>query len=201
LSNSVGNSIIGAITVTCGILAALTGSALLRKMMMKYEEMRAKDHITAEVLELIRVEKCTTIMTVGSLCSVIFLVGFLIPSFFMGSPWNYILDFVGLTFGEFSFFIAGPSIGISIMMCVPTHLRGQANAVSVFIMHSTGDFPAPFIVGFLFDTVGYLLGMLILSSWMFFAFLLWFFALKITKKNLKGSSKTWEKLMPVSTTE
>jgi hypothetical protein len=184
--------------VICGIFATLAGSELLRKMMSKYEEMKEKDEINAEVLELIRVEKCTLIMTVGTLFSTIFMVCFLLPSFFMGNPWNYILEFIGLTLGEITFFLGSSSVGISLMICVPTNLRGQANAVSAFIMHLTGDFPSPFIVGALFDTIGYLFGMLFLMCWLFFAFIFWFIAYKLTKTNLLIPSKAWPNLLTLS---
>ena len=40
---------------------------------------------------------------------------------------------------------------MAVMNSVPTELRGQANAVTVFFMHFLGDFPSPYIIGWIFD--------------------------------------------------
>lgn len=59
------------------------------------------------------------------------------------------------------------------MSSVPAHLRGQANAVSVFLMHLLGDFPSPYLVGVVSHFVGAKWGMVILASWLFIGSLAW----------------------------
>lgn len=65
---------------------------------------------------------------------------------------------------------------MAIMSSVPTELRGQANAMSVFLLHLLGDFPSPYIVGVVSQFVAMRWGFVILMSWLFFGVLAWAYA-------------------------
>lgn len=80
---------------------------------------------------------------------------------------------------EFCIFITSSPIGISIMLCVPLHLRGQANAIANFIMHALGDFPSPTVIGAWFDTVGMFWGIVFTCLWLTVGAALWMFAWNI----------------------
>jgi hypothetical protein len=59
------------------------------------------------------------------------------------------------------------------MSCVPKELRGQANAVSVFVLHLFGDFPSPYLIGLTSDRVSIHFAMLILTLWLGIACIFW----------------------------
>ena len=80
----------------------------------------------------------------------------------------------------------GP-VGIAIMSSVPNELRGQANSVSVLIMHLLGDFPSPFAIGALSQYLGFYVAYVILAGWLYFGcfswFLSWQCAVSFTQKH------------------
>ena len=67
----------------------------------------------------------------------------------------------------------GP-VGLAIMSSVPNELRGQANSLSVLIMHLLGDFPSPFVIGALSQYVGFYVAYIILAAWLYFGSFAWF---------------------------
>lgn len=66
------------------------------------------------------------------------------------------------------------------MDCVPDKLRGQANAMAIFFMHLFGDFPSPYVVGWIFDKYGYFEGTLFIDFWLLWAVLFWGIAANIS---------------------
>ena len=62
---------------------------------------------------------------------------------------------------------------MAIMSSVPADLRGQANAMAVFLMHLFGDFPSPYLVGVVSQFVAMRWGFMILMSWLFFGAAAW----------------------------
>jgi len=64
-------------------------------------------------------------------------------------------------------------VAIALMNCVPDQLRGQANALAIFFMHLLGDFPSPYIVGWMFESSGFYEGTLLISVWLLWAVLFW----------------------------
>jgi MFS transporter, Spinster family, sphingosine-1-phosphate transporter len=61
------------------------------------------------------------------------------------------------------------------MNCVPKALRGQANAIAIFIMHMLGDFPSPVIIGWLF-TYSIYWGVMFTMVWLSWAVFFWLLA-------------------------
>jgi hypothetical protein len=59
------------------------------------------------------------------------------------------------------------------MSCVPKELRGQATAVSVFVLHLLGDFPSPYIIGLLSEEASIRVAMMILALWLIAASVIW----------------------------
>jgi MFS transporter, Spinster family, sphingosine-1-phosphate transporter len=184
VSSSVSTYALGGITVFSGIVGTASGSAALNFLMKKYDALRQKDSIKAETLELIRVEKATLIMPFGMLFGLTFAVGGTILSYFFGKPMDVIIFLIGTGIGEYLIFITIAPTAMSLMTCVPTHLRGQANAVSVFLMHALGDFPSPFIIGALFDTVGMFVGMIFTTGWLIIAVVFWSLAWNIAVRDM-----------------
>jgi hypothetical protein len=66
------------------------------------------------------------------------------------------------------------------MYCVKDNLRGQANAMAIFFMHLLGDFPSPYIVGWIFEVTGYYEGTLFISFWLLWAVVFWGIAANIS---------------------
>lgn len=62
------------------------------------------------------------------------------------------------------------------MSSVPTELRGQANAISVFFMHLLGDFPSPFLIGVFNEELGMEIGMMVTFIWLYLGAVAWYLA-------------------------
>ena len=69
----------------------------------------------------------------------------------------------------------GP-VGLAIMSSVPNEFRGQANGMSVFIMHLLGDFPSPYLIGVFAQYLGFYVAYIILAAWLFFGSYAWYLA-------------------------
>ena len=179
MSSGLATYALGAITVFVGTVGTSCGSLLLNKYMIKYDQLHAKEMIKTEYLDLLRIEIATKIMPIGIGIGMIIATSATVFSYFFSKPANYIVYLLGILFGEFFIFITISPTAISIMGSVPNHLRGQANGVSVFVMHALGDFPSPFIIGALFDIIGKFWGMIFTTSWLFFAVLFWTLAWNI----------------------
>ncbi len=84
----------------------------------------------------------------------------------------------------------GP-VGLAIMSSVPNELRGQANSMSVLIMHLLGDFPSPYVIGVLSQYLGFYVAYVILAGWLYFGgfawFLSWQCAVTFTQKHPERS--------------
>lgn len=59
------------------------------------------------------------------------------------------------------------------MSCVPKELRGQATALSVFVLHLLGDFPSPYVIGILSEKADIHIAMMLLALWLIIACVLW----------------------------
>jgi hypothetical protein len=70
------------------------------------------------------------------------------------------------------------------MNCVKENLRGQANAMAIFFMHLLGDFPSPYIVGWIIESSGAYSGTLFISLWLLWAVAFWAVAANISVRNI-----------------
>ena len=93
---------------------------------------------------------------------------------------NIFIFFPCFGISEFFFFLCISPCAITVMSCVPKHLRGLGNALSGVIMNLLGPAPAPVVIGFCIDTFGFYLGMVINSSWALWAFICWILAWNIS---------------------
>jgi MFS family permease len=163
---------LGSVTVFCGLVGTFAGSALLDYLIRKYQEKNEQ----SEELDWVKVEKSNMIMPYALFLGMCFSIVFLSVSVLVDYPGNLLCYLSGLTIGEFFIFLVNTPIAISTMFCVPNHLRGQSNAISIFILHVFGDFPSPTIIGAWFDTIGMFLGMICTLLWLCFGSILWFIA-------------------------
>lgn len=71
---------------------------------------------------------------------------------------------------------------MALMNSVPDDLRGQANAVAIFFMHLLGDFPSPYVVGWIFELYSYESGAFFTYSWLLWSVVFWGIAWNISVK-------------------
>lgn len=164
VSGNVAAYCLGSVTVFCGIVGTISGSFILDKLMKNYDSESEKLHIS--VLSFIRVEKASFMTPISFFIGICFGVAGLVLSLLATLPGNLIIFLAGLALGEFFIFLTNSPIAIITMYCVPIHLRGQANAISIFIMHILGDFPSPTIIGAWFDTIGEFNGIICTFLWL-----------------------------------
>ncbi|OMJ79082.1 hypothetical protein SteCoe_20989 [Stentor coeruleus] len=173
ISGSIATYSLGANTMLCGIIGTRLGSYILSRIMKKYEDMKKNDQISNEKLECYRVEKSSWIMLTSIFIGLIITVLGLLFSSFLSKPGNFIVFFIGLVFGEFLFAITIAPTAIAIMMSVPIHLRGHANSISMFFMHSLGGLPSHSIIGAWFDNFGEYVGILLTFLWLIISVVFW----------------------------
>jgi hypothetical protein len=66
------------------------------------------------------------------------------------------------------------------MSSVSEDLRPQATACSLFFLHLLGDFPSPFVIGYINDKLNLYWGTIIAASWSVFGLLFWGIAFNIS---------------------
>ena len=155
---------LGSVTIFCGIFGSISGSFILDKLMKNVENSNGKNNSVLD--SYIRVEKASLIIPFAYFVGMCFGIAGLVLSLSTSLPGNLLIFLTGLALGEFFIFTTSAPIAIITMYCVPFHLRGQANAVSIFIFHILGDFPSPVIIGAWFDTIGEFLGMICAFLWL-----------------------------------
>lgn len=78
---------------------------------------------------------------------------------------------------------------MALMTCVDSRLRSQANALSVLLTHLLGDFPSPFLIGLMNDTVGEQTAMLVLVGWMAWGWLFWYLSWHLAVTRTQGKTR------------
>ena len=81
---------------------------------------------------------------------------------------------------------------MAVMSSVPPELRGQANAVSVFLMHLLGDFPSPYLIGLVNQFIGMKWGIVILVSWLYVGAIAWGLAWMIAVRDRQKRPRRME---------
>ena len=71
------------------------------------------------------------------------------------------------------------------MNTVDVDMRPQAVAVSIFMMHLLGDFPSPFLIGVLNESVSMYFGTIVLMGWMVFCCMFWGIAFGVAVRFIK----------------
>jgi hypothetical protein len=66
---------------------------------------------------------------------------------------------------EFFMFLTIGPVNIAILNTVKPHLRGQAVAINIFVIHLFGDFPSPILVGVMNEYIGMYLAIMVLLMW------------------------------------
>ncbi|OMJ70400.1 hypothetical protein SteCoe_31624 [Stentor coeruleus] len=182
VSSTTATSSLGGITIIVGILGTYLGSLLIDKKMKNFIN---NDSIQQTTKDSIKTEKCCLIsFQVCTLAFIISVTGVLI---------NYLSTFLlGLALGEFILFLSISPVSISLMTSIPSNLRGQGNAVSLFFSYALGGFPAPSLIGIFFDVLSKTWGMTIAAAWLIWASLFWFLAWRIARSYKGPNNYQWK---------
>jgi len=97
-------------------------------------------------------------------------LGLCMAAAYMGSPAAF---FGLLALGCLFLFACTSGINMVINWSVPTELRSMAVALSILILHSVGDVPAPVAIGALADKMSPHLTLVLTLTWLGWAILLW----------------------------
>ncbi|OMJ86184.1 hypothetical protein SteCoe_12318 [Stentor coeruleus] len=181
VSAGTSSTFVGIITVLSGLIGTAIGSISVMRSTKKYELYCERGQLSKENLEFIIVEKCCFLLPVSISFALAIGILSLLASSWVSSPGNVITFLVLFGVSELFLFIITSPISMATMNCVPSHLRGQANALTVFFMHIFGDFPSPSIIGLFFESVGELSGMLFAMCWLIWAVLIWGFCWNVSR--------------------
>ena len=152
------------------------GSVVLDIRMKKPNRDFQEQNISKENYENISTEKSCEICFWVSVIAVILSV--------IATAINNLIAFIiGLAAGEFFLFLSISPFAIGIMACVSSNLRGQANAVSLFIAYAVGGFPAPATIGGIFEVADLRWGMLVAVGWLFWCAVFWWLSWRMSKNH------------------
>ena len=147
LSKTSGSLILGIISVVCGFAGTVGGSVLVDVMSRKHTERRRREEITQFKYDMHRTEICCFLLFIFTLAGFAAgMVAILLQ--------NQLAFLIGLAASELLLFMATGPRSLAVMTCVTPDLRGQANAIAIFVMHVLGDFPSPLIIGVFHDALG-----------------------------------------------
>ena len=104
---------------------------------------------------------------------------------------TFLFFLIGLGLCEFFIFLSITPSSIGMMTCISKNLRGQCNAVSLFAGFALGGFPAPTIIGIIFEMTSLHIGMLAAASMLIFSALFWFFAWLISRQHAGPYQYKW----------
>nr|ABV22147.1 transporter [Perkinsus chesapeaki] len=164
-SQTVGSMGFGALTVVCGVIGTLLGGYLLDVLSRKFAGKKSRLHVS---------------------CVISFvLLAIAIPFAIAGGWSNSVYLFFALMFiVEFFLFATTAPSNVAIMESVPSHLRGQAIAISVGVSHILGDFPSPILMGIWNDNIGYRWSLCICGCWLILGLVLWFAASFLSRRTV-----------------
>lgn len=153
---------------------------------MKTAEKDLKEEkITREKFDNISTEKSSEI------CYFAGLIGVSIAT--VATLINELIVFImGLALGEFFIFLSISPFAIGIMACVSSNLRGQSNAVSLFFSYALGGFPAPTVIGGIFEVSDQKWGMVMATGWLFWSFFFWWLAWLISRNHRGPHGYHWK---------
>ena len=98
---------------------------------------------------------------------------------------------VGIALGDFFLFTSITPFIIAMMTCVSNNLRGQCNAVSLFVSFTIGGIASPTAIGAIFEASSQLIGMLVAVGVLILAAIFWCIAWFISKQRTGPLNYKW----------
>lgn len=142
-----------------GVVGTMLGAVFMDSRLAGPQQILASGGMSEEAFQAVRVRLgCLMVfvcVTAGGACG---LVGVWVQQFLL---FMLVLGFISLVL-----FIAFAPAGMVILSCVERPLRGQAQGVFIFFVHLLGDFPSPYVLGFMKDHLGVRWSLFTMVSWM-----------------------------------
>lgn len=144
----------GAVTVITGIVGTAAGGMLMEFLSRRLASRKALANFP---------DDCIRVLTGVLICAVLVFSGmlFTFPAVFSPNVYIFLLFFA---VGTLLLFSTTAPVNIAIMYSVPPLLKSQAMAVSTGLSHLLGDFPSPFVIGALIDSIGYQMAIITTSA-------------------------------------
>jgi len=158
--------VLGGIAVFAGLVATLLGSILADRLLKPTQNAFEKGEVSETALLARRTQIPCRMLTIAAISGACFGTGGAIAN-------QYIVWVVTLAASVFSIALTNGPINLALLSCVRPELRGQAMAVQTFFYHLLGDFPSPYLVGWINQGLGMYWGYLITEAWLFLAALAW----------------------------
>lgn len=144
----------GAVTVVTGIVGTAAGGMLMEFLSRRLASKKALTNFP---------DDCIRVLAGVLICAVLVFSGmlFTFPAVFSPNVYIFLLFFA---VGTLLLFSTTAPVNIAIMYSVPPLLKAQAMAVSTGLSHLLGDFPSPFVIGALIDSIGYQMAIITTSA-------------------------------------
>ena len=186
--------VLGGVVVICGLVATLLGSTLADALLRTTQDSYDKGKVSEQYLLSKRTEIACSMLTLVTIIGACFGTGGAIAD-------QYLVFVITFSFAVFSTALANGPLNLAVLSSVRPELRGQSMAVQTFIYHLLGDFPSPYVVGWINESWGMYWGYLITEGWLFLAAIAWSVAwLKVrrTSKTLCYESSVEVSLEPIN---
>lgn len=142
-----------------GVVGTMLGAVFMDRRLAGPQQVLATGGMSEEAFEAVRTRLgCLMVLvavTAGGLCG---LAGVWVKQFLI---FILVLGFIALVL-----FLAFAPAGMVILSCVERPLRGQAQGMFIFFVHLLGDFPSPYVLGFMKDHLGVRWSLFLMVSWM-----------------------------------
>lgn len=142
-----------------GVVGTMLGAVFMDRRLTGPQQVLAAGGMSEEAFEALRTRLgCLMVLvsvTAGAVCG---LAGVWVEQF--------LLFILVLSFIAFVLFLAFAPAGMVILSCVERPLRGQAQGIFIFFVHLLGDFPSPYVLGFMKDHLGVRWSLFLMVTWM-----------------------------------
>ena len=145
------------VAILLGGVGGLVGIVIINKKTKKYIDLHSQQLISDVTLENYKTEAGASVVPI---CITI---GFITTMIAVGSG-NLEVFLAFFTISMLVMSLATASFFVTLMSCVPKHLRGQASASLIIFTDIFGRCSAPFILGVMTEETGYYWSMVFNSS-------------------------------------
>lgn len=138
---------LGVMAIITGLSCTYAGSLLMNRQIKSYILLYSEQKISEVTLENFRTEHACLLISKLIIASFFVLIGCSLSGIF------YVF-YCLLGIAEVLMFLCISPSSITVMSCVPNHLRSLANGLNSLIVNVIGSATAPIVIGWMIDNIG-----------------------------------------------
>ena len=170
--------VLSCVVVCSGLAGTLLGSALADFLLRPIQSAYDRGTLSDKLLQSERTK------IAGSMLGVVTFIGACAGTAGAIAD-TYTVFVVTFALAVFTISFANGPLSLAIVSIVQPEVRGQSVAVHAFLYHLLGDFPSPYVIGWVIQSWGMYWGYLITQGWLFLAAFAWSIAAIIVRRASK----------------